>query len=301
MQTEWIRMTDGEDLFVRVWAVDEPKAIVQLAHGMAEHSLRYDRFAQKLNQAGFTVIASDHRGHGETGRRASNLGDFPQNHGWNRVVEDLSEIRSHFGNRWNEKEFYLVGHSMGSFLSRSLIAREGERFAGVILSGTAGSPGLMGVLGKGLANLQMPLAADWQNPLLDKLSFGAYNRAFQPNRTAFDWLSRDEGEVDAYIEDPLCGFVCTTRFYRDLIGGLIDVNDPDAIRQIPKSLRICLMAGSQDPVGDYGNGVREVAEKYRAADLSVTMELYPDARHEILNEINRDEVMDAMIGWINHE
>lgn len=300
MQTEWIKMTDDTELFVRVWPVDQPKAVVQLAHGMAEHSLRYDRFAQKMNQAGFAVIASDHRGHGETGRRASNLGDFPHRQGWNRVVEDLSAVRSHFEGCWNQDKFFLIGHSMGSFLSRSLIAREGDRYSGVILSGTAGSPGLLGGLGKALADLQMPWAAGRQNPLMDRLSFGAYNRAFQPNRTDFDWLSRDQKEVDAYIKDPLCGFICTTRFYRELIGGLIRVNEMASIDQIPKTLPICLMAGSQDPVGDFGKGVQQVAERYRAADLSVTMQLYPEARHEILNEINRDEVMDAMIGWMNH-
>lgn len=300
MQTEWLRMSDGEEVFLRVWEIENPKAVVQLAHGMAEHSLRYDRFAQKLNEAGYAVFASDHRGHGETGLRALNLGDFPKNGGWNRVVEDLSEVRANMEQRFEANQLFLIGHSMGSFLSRSLIAKEGESYSGVILSGTAGSPGFAGALGKSLADLQMLWASSRQNPLMDRLSFGTYNRSFQPNRTSFDWLSRDEGEVDAYVEDPLCGFICTTRFYRELIGGLIGVNETASIERIPKSLPICLMAGDQDPVGNFGKGIKEVANKYQAADLSVTVELFPQARHEILNEVNRGEVMEAMIGWMNH-
>lgn len=298
METKWLRMSDGEELFLRIWEIEKPKGIVQLAHGMAEHSLRYDRFARLLNEKGYAVVASDHRGHGETGLRASALGDFPKVGGWNRVVSDLSEVRSFIEKNWKETGVFLIGHSMGSFLSRSLIAKEGERFQGVILSGTAGSPGLLGAVGRGLASLQMPWAADKSNGLMDRLSFGSYNRAFQPNRTKFDWLSRDQREVDAYVEDPLCGFICTTRFYRELIGALLAVNEGEAIGQIPKSLPLCLMSGDKDPVGDFGRGVKELAAKYQAADLSVTVQLFPEARHEILNEMNRDQVMEAMIGWM---
>jgi alpha-beta hydrolase superfamily lysophospholipase len=292
-------MSDGEEIYLRLWEVENPKGLVQVVHGMAEHAGRYDRFAQALNQAGYGVVASDHRGHGQTGLRGESLGDFPES-GWNRVVEDLSEVRSFAENHWTGKPVFLIGHSMGSFLTRSLIAREGDRFAGAILSGTAGDPGLAGAMGLGLASLQMPWSASRPNPLMDRLSFGSYNRSFQPNRTAFDWLSRDEREVDAYVEDPLCGFVCTTRFYRELLTGLIAVNEPPAFERVPKALPICLMAGGEDPVGNFGKGVVEVSDKFKAAKSDVSLHLFPQARHEILNEVNRQEVMEAMIGWMNN-
>ena len=302
MRREWLKMSDGTELYIRIWESENPKAVVQLVHGMAEHAGRYERFAQVLNDSGYTVIANDHRGHGETGKRQQTLGDFPSNGGWNRVVKDLVEVRDFLEKECKSKAVYLIGHSMGSFLSRSLIAETGERYRGVILSGTAGDPGVMGRLGQGLAAIQMPFVADKSNDLMDRLSFGSYNRAFEPNRTAFDWLSRDTEEVDTYIQDPLCGFVCTTRFYLDLLGGLLEVNSKSQINQIPKTLPICLMSGDQDPVGAFGKGIQALADKYTEENLSVSMQLFSGARHEILNEINRDEVMGAMIDWMNqHE
>lgn len=302
MRREWLKMSDGTDLYIRIWESENPKATVQLVHGMAEHAGRYERFAQVLNNSGYTVIANDHRGHGETGKREQSLGDFPSKGGWSRVVKDLEEVRDFLEKECKSDAVYLIGHSMGSFLSRSLIAEAGERYRGVILSGTAGDPGVMGRLGQGLAAILMPFVAKKPNKLMDRLSFGSYNRAFEPNRTAFDWLSRDTKEVDQYIQDPLCGFVCTTRFYRDLLGGLLTVNSKGSIERIPKKLPICLMSGEQDPVGEFGKGIQALADKYREEKLPVSMQLFPGARHEILNEINRDEVMDAMIDWMNsHE
>ncbi len=298
MRTEWLKMSDGTDLYIRIWESENPKAAVQLVHGMAEHAGRYERFAEALNRSGYTVIANDHRGHGETGKRGNSLGDFPAAGGWNRVVEDLSEVRSFLEGEFNSDDVYLIGHSMGSFLSRSLIAEAGERYRGVILSGTAGDPGVLGRLGQGLAAVQMPFVAAEPNALMDKLSFGSYNHAFEPNRTPFDWLSRDDEEVNKYIQDPLCGFICTTRFYRDLLGGLLEVNSKTNIARIPKNLPICLMSGDQDPVGGFGQGIQAVASKYREENLPVSMQLFSGARHEILNEINRDEVMGAMIDWM---
>ncbi len=299
MRTEWLKMSDGTDIYIRIWEAENPKAAVQLVHGMAEHAGRYERFAKKLNRCGYTVIANDHRGHGETGKHGKTLGDFPSSGGWNRVVEDLAEVRNFLEGQFDPKGVYLVGHSMGSFLSRSLIAEAGEQYRGVILSGTAGDPGVLGRLGQGLAAVQMPFLAAQPNGLMDRLSFGSYNRAFEPNRTNFDWLSRDVEEVDKYIDDPLCGFICTTRFYRDLLGGLLAVNSKANIARIPKDLPICLMSGEQDPVGEFGQGILAITSKYREENLPVSTRLFPGARHEILNEINRDEVMNAMIDWMN--
>lgn len=298
MKTEWLEMSDQTDIYVRIWEAENPKAAVQLVHGMAEHAGRYERFAEALNRSGYTVIASDHRGHGETGKQSDSLGDFPASGGWNRVVEDLVEVRSFLEGQYHPDHVFLIGHSMGSFLSRSLMAEAGDRYRGVILSGTAGDPGIMGRLGQGLAAIQMPFAAAQANTLMDRLSFGSYNRSFEPNRTAFDWLSRDEKEVDKYIEDPLCGFVCTTRFYRDLLGGLLTVNGKENMARIPKNLPICLMSGDQDPVGEFGEGIQRLASKYQEESLPVTIQLFSGARHEILNEINRDEVMGAMVDWM---
>ena len=296
-----ISAADGTSLHTHRWLPDgAPRAVVQVAHGMAEHAARYERFAQALTAAGYAVYAHDHRGHGQTASSQAH-GYFADRDGWDTVVADLGAVTQFAQSEHPGVPVVLLGHSMGSFLSRAYAAQHGARLAGLVLSGTAGNPGPIAAVGKGLASAQARLRGRTHpSRLMNTLTFGQYNSAFKPNRTDFDWLSRDDAEVDAYIADPLCGNLFTAAFYADLLGGVQQVNRPAAYAAVPRDLPVLLVAGSVDPVGGAGKGPREVAEAYRSAGVSdVTLTLYPDARHELLNETNRDEVTEDIIAWLD--
>jgi alpha-beta hydrolase superfamily lysophospholipase len=293
---------DGIQLHVNRWLPDGPvKAVVQVAHGMAEHSERYARFAERLTAAGYAVYAGDHRGHGGTAREASDAGYFADRDGWDTVVDDLHLLAERAREENPGLPFFLFGHSMGSFLSRTYAARFGGELDGLVLSGTAGDPGILGKVGLVLASVEARLRGPRHvSRLMDTLTFGQYNSAFKPNRTKFDWLSRDEAEVDLYVADELCGNVFTSGFYTDLLRGLAAVNSDKEVARVPKDLPVHLVAGSLDPVGGQGKGVRQVADQYtRLGVRDVTVKLWPEARHEILNETNRDEVADEVVDWLD--
>jgi alpha-beta hydrolase superfamily lysophospholipase len=293
---------DGSQLHVNRWLpAGPPKAVVQIAHGMAEHSDRYARFGERLTAAGYAVYASDHRGHGGTARTPHEAGYFADDHGWDTVVDDMHLVTEHAREENPGLPFFLFGHSMGSFLSRSYVMRFAGDLDGLVLSGTAGDPGALGRVGLALATSQARLRGR-RHPsgLMDQLTFGQYGAAFKPNRTKFDWLSRDEAEVDKYVADERCGNVFTTGFFVDLLGGLGTINSDSAVMRVPKNLPIHLVSGSLDPVGDKGKGVQQVADQYRRLGVQdVSVKLWPEARHEVLNETNRDEVMDEVVDWLD--
>jgi alpha-beta hydrolase superfamily lysophospholipase len=294
--------SDGTQLHVNRWLPDGPtKAVVQVAHGMAEHSDRYARFGERLTAAGYAVYASDHRGHGSTARTPKDAGYFADDQGWDTVVEDLHLVSEHAREEHPGLPFFLFGHSMGSFLSRSYAARFGADLDGLVLSGTAGDPGVLGKAGLALAAAQARLRGRRHvSGLLDQLTFGQYNAAFKPNRTKFDWLSRDEAEVDLYIADERCGTVFTSGFYVDLLRALGAINSDAVVSGVPKNLPIHLVAGSMDPVGEQGKGVHRVADQYRRLGVQdVSVKLWPEARHEVLNETNREEVADEVVEWLD--
>ena len=293
---------DGTQLHVNRWLPDgPPKAVVQVAHGMAEHSDRYARFGERLTEAGYAVYASDHRGHGSTSRTSNEAGYFADDHGFDTVVDDMHLVTDHARAENPGLPVFLFGHSMGSFLSRSFVTRFGADLDGLVLSGTAGDPGALGKVGLALATAQAKLRGR-RHPsgLMDQLTFGQYGAAFKPNRTKFDWLSRDEAEVDKYVADERCGNVFTSGFFVDLLGGLGTINSDEAVSRVPKDLPIHLVSGSLDPVGAQGKGVQQVADQYRRLGVEeVSVKLWPEARHEVLNETNRDEVMDEVVGWLD--
>lgn len=285
------------------WTPENPKQIVgvvQIAHGMAEHAGRYARFAGYLADAGFAVYANDHRGHGKTAGALENVGYFADAGGWQAVVEDMVQLTAIIRGELPGVPIFLLGHSMGSFLSRSYIATHGEDLAGVILSGTGGDPGLLGKVGLLIARWEcFRKGKKAQSPLLNNLSFGGFNKAFKPNRTDFDWLSRDAVEVDAYIADPYCGGIFTAGFFVDLLTGLQFINSAGGIRQIPKDLPVHFLSGACDPVGNNTKGVRQVVDAFKAAGIKdMTATFYEGGRHEMLNETNRDEVFRDILGWL---
>ena len=299
--TTTVTASDGTALHTNRWLPDgPPKAAVQLAHGMAEHSARYARLAAALTDAGYAVYAHDHRGHGTTGGEDDH-GFFADENGWASVVDDMRRVTRLAQDENPDLPLFLLGHSMGSFLARSYVIEDSGDLAGLVLSGTGGDPGLLGKAGLLLAKAEARARGRRHvSPLLDKLTFGQYNAAFKPNRTPFDWLSRDEAEVDAYIADTMCGQTFTSGFFVDLVGAQPTINDSRKVARVRRDLPVLLLSGERCQVGANGRGPREVAEQLRSVGVTdVTCTLYPGARHEIFNETNRDEVTADLIRWLD--
>lgn len=292
---------DHKELFVYRFRPEEGvtvKGFVHVAHGMAEHAARYARFAEALVSAGYVVHANDHRGHGKTG--AGELGWMGPD-GFRRAVRDLAELVAR-GKRENPGvPAFLFGHSMGSYFTQEFLISHGEALHGAILSGTGGKPSLIASAGRLVARIERRRAGErGTSGLLQKLSFEEFNKAFRPNRTPFDWLSRDAAEVDAYIEDPLCGFAVSTQLWVDVLDGLATIARPERQARVPRGLPIHVFGGSEDPVGEKTKTVRQLIGAYREAGVrDVSHTFYPGGRHEMLNETNRDEVTRDVIAWLD--
>ena len=276
------------------WKIDNPKKVVVISHGMAEHAKRYDYFATKLNEAGFAVYAIDQIGHGgaiKDNRGHWEPGDF------NRCVENLYTLVGKAKEEYPDRPVILFGHSMGSFLSQQFIKVHGDAIEKVILSGSA-KTGSLHKMGKFISSFFSGGDQKKENKFLNNLSFGSYNKDFAPNRTDFDWLSRDNEQVDKYVADPLCGYCCTTGFFREFLKGLAQLNEN--LEFIPKELPIYIMSGSKDPVGAAGRDVKSLYEMYKDLGIKdVEMKLYEDGRHEMLNETNKDEVIADIVNYLN--
>ena len=287
----------GRDIFVRRWSPETaPRASVQIAHGLAEHGARYERLALALTSAGYVVIASDHRGHGPHCPTAD-LGFFAASDGWRACLDDLDAVSKRIGSDFPALPRVFIGHSMGSFMGQTYLAEHGGELAAAVLSGTSGpAPAILGVAGVIARFERWRLGAKGKSPIIQQLLFGELNKPFKPARTPFDWLSRDEAEVDKYIADPLCGFEVTNQLAIDIVGALGGLASPAMAARIPKSLPIYVFSGARDPVGAKLQGLIDV---YRAAGLDLTTKIYPDARHETLNETNRDDVTADLIAWLN--
>ena len=292
-----LQTSDGQRLFVRSWLPDSPpRGIVQIAHGLVEHSARYGRFATALNRSGFGVYANDHRGHGHTAA-AEDLGFLAASDGWRLCLDDLWMLNRQIAATHSGLPIVLIGHSMGSILARGFAAEHGAALAALVLSGANGRPPATAALGPPIARFERwRLGPRGKSKLLKAMMFGAFNQPFKPTRTEFDGLSRDPAEVDAYVADPLCGFDFSTQLVIDLLGGLTPLLAPSELARIPKRLPICVMSGARDPVGA---NLQSLLDAYRAAGLTVTARVYPDARHELLNETNRDEVAADLVAWLD--
>lgn len=291
-----IEADDGQTVATRWWSPEgTPRGLVQIVHGMAEHCLRYDRVARRLNDAGWAVIAHDHRGHGETAS-PDDLGHYADDDGLRRVIADMRRVRREGRERQADGALVLLGHSMGSFLSLFDQCDAPGSIDALVLSGSNELGGPLVKAGRAAAKLErLRQGKRGKSGALAYLSFGSFNKAFEPVRTEFDWLSRDPDEVDAYIADPLCGFRCTNQLWIDFLGALDRLGRPDFRGRLPASLPVHLMAGEQDPVGGE-KGVTALEGQLRAAGLrSLTRKIYPGGRHEMFNETNRDEVLSDLI------
>ena len=274
------------------------KGVVQISHGMAEYSNRYSRFALELCKAGYAVFVSDHVGHGSSITDRDMLGYFGEN-GEETFIEDLKTISDMAKSEYPDLPFYMVGHGMGSLIARKYTAKYGYLLDGVVYTGTSGENPMLGI-GLHLANtLIKQNGPQYRSDILNTMAFGAYNRK-TPKRTECDWVSRDEAEVDKFIADDLCGYQYTVSGMKALFMTLKQVSSRRWYNTIPLSMPIYLLSGSMDPVGDYGKGVKEVYKKLKkTGHKNVTMKIYEDARHEIFNEINRDEVHSDIITWLD--
>lgn len=285
-----------------LWLPDEgaPRAVVQIVHGVAEYVGRYDHFARFLTDHGFAVCGEDHLGHGRTGREDSKFGYFGPHDGWTLVTADVRQLRLLMGEEFPGVPYIMLGHSMGSFLTRTYLCRYPGTVDGAILSGTGQESAPLVAFGKALAALIGRFRGmDYVSTLVNDLSLGAYNKQFRPNRTTADWICRDEALVDRYLADPYCTIIPTVGMYRDMLGGLQYIASPRALSQMDPSTPVYIFSGDQDPVGSNGAGVRKVYgyfQKYGARD--VTLKFYPGGRHEMLNETNKDEVYADVLAWL---
>ena len=268
---------------------------------MTEYACRYDYFAKKFSENGFIVYAHDHRGHGETSKSEEERGYIADKEGFDLLVEDVKELSDIIKKENEELPLILFGHSMGSFVSQRYIELYGDKIDGVILSGTNGRPNPITKLGIIISRDEMILRGrKAKSKVMDKLSFGDFNSNFKPNRTDYDWLCSVDEEVDKYIADPQCGFVCTTSYYYDLIRGLWKINEKENLKLIPKDLPVLIFAGDKDPVGDFGKGIIRLYECYKDLGIeNLRYKLYKDGRHEMLNESNKDEVIEDILKWCN--
>ena len=275
--------------------------VLQIAHGVAEYGMRYAPFAEFMTEHGFAVVANDHLGHGLSAEKDADTLYFGPRDGWKHVVDDMYALRCRTKEKYPNVPYFLMGHSMGSFLTRTYLIRYPGTVKAAIIMGTGWQP--KAVIAGGLAVAKAVGAVVGESgtsELVTKLAFGAYNRLFAPNRTSCDWLSADTDNVDAYMADPLCGADATVGLFRQMLLGIRFNQRLSNLRQMDPQAPVLLIAGAKDPVGDCGNGVRRTYQEFRRAGVQdCTLKLYPGLRHEILNEKAQQRQIFEDIGlWL---
>ena len=291
---------DGCSIHALEWAPEgPPRGIVHLVHGISEHIGRYDETARFLAEHGFLVCGEDHLGHGRT-VTAGSYGFFAPENGWTLAARDVRALRKLEGARHPNLPYFLLGHSMGSFLTRTYLILWPGTVSGAVLMGTGQEPAPLVALGKRISALECRrLGPRGVSPLVHTLSLGAYNRRFRPSRTPSDWLSRDPAEVDAFLADPLCQSRPTVSLFRDMMGGLQLIARRDQLARMDPSVPVCFLSGQEDPVGGMGRGVEQVVRMFQDAGCrDLSLHLYPGARHELFHEQNRREVWADLLDWL---
>lgn len=280
-----------------------PRAIVQIVHGIAEHINRYDDFMNFLAENGILAVGDDHLGHGQSVTEADDLGFFNDKDGWDYAVMDEERLHDLIVDEYPNIPYIFFGHSMGSFITRTLIIKHPEMYDAAIISGTGHQSKALVYGGGIMANALVALkGARRDGKALNDVAFGTYLSHIENPRIPFDWLSRDVAAVDKYIADPMCGFICKASLYRDMMGGVKFVTSQKNINKMNKEKPIYFMSGAEDPVGDYGVGVEKAYKAFCDAGLhDVKMRLYPGGRHEMLNETNHTEVYKDILDWINEK
>jgi alpha-beta hydrolase superfamily lysophospholipase len=278
----------------------EIKAVIHISHGMAEHSMRYSRFALKLTAAGFAVFTHDMRGHGQTIANDAPRGIFAKAHGFNMVLEDQNEIVNLIKKRLPNKPIICFGHSLGSIINLNFALKYPNQVNALACWNSGIEIGLLPQASRVILALEgffrnqnLPSLIAW------KLSFEAWNATFKPNRTKFDWLSRDENEVDLYVDDPCCGFEVSISMWRDILGGVFYAGNKKNLQKLPKELPVHIVGGAEDPCTQNGSDMKKLAIKLQNIGLSdVTCTILEGTRHESLNEINRGQTTEQFMNWL---
>lgn len=298
----FVTTPDGKDLFLRVMKPhgESPKALVLIIHGLGEHSGRYLRFAEYLTERSYAVAAYDHRGHGQSD--PDDLGFIPGDDGFHQMVDDLAFMAGEISSMFPGLPQILFAHSMGSFVTQRFLQLHKTDAAGVIYSGSNGKPPALIYAGRLLARLIAAFKGDaHRSDLMRNITFAPYNSRFKPTRTRHDWLSRDPDEVDGHVNDPLCGFTPSASFFVDFFSGLITLHKHEPFSGRQPNTPLMIISGSKDPVSAMGTGIKRLKQKLRTSGESkLTVVEYKNARHELLNEINRDEVMNDILNWIEN-
>ena len=278
----------------------EPKAVLQIVHGIAEYIERYDGFAEFLTRRGFLVVAEDHMGHGQSIGSEGVQGYFTG--GWFNAVADSYHLLEMTKAEYPELPYVLFGHSMGSFMARTILCKYPDSgIDAAIICGTGWQPAFaLPAVIKIVEGECKKVGETNPSARLQNLVFGGYNKRVEHPRTEFDWLTRDAGIVDDYIAHPLCGFTASTGLLRDMMTGILYIEQPKNLAAMRKDLPVFFIAGGDDPVGSYGKGVRKAADAFRKAGMTdVDVHIYPLCRHELLNEINREEIYGDILQWLS--
>ena len=279
----------------------EPRAIVQIIHGIAEYIDRYDEFMSFLADNGIIAVGTDHLGHGKSIESEEQTGFFAYDNGWDYVVRDEEVLRLAMHENYPELPIIVFGHSMGSFMARTLLIRYPDAFNAAIISGTGNQGAALVNGGLIMGNLVTGLnGAHHYSKFLNNLAFGSYNKIYDNPKTEYDWLSRDEANVQKYIDDPLCGFIPSCSLFRDMMTGVKFITNKKNLTAMNKDMPVYFMSGDMDPVGECGKGVQKAYNNFLDAGMKdVSIKLYPGGRHEMLNEINKDEVYTDILAWLD--
>lgn len=306
MNTEELTLEapDGKQIFVYHWAPDDPSAIkgaVQIAHGLGEHAGRYAHVGAALAAAGYDVWAPDHRGHGRTAEGPEELGFFAEEDGWAKLVGDTHLVNRHIAKLHRNLPICLLGHSLGGLVAQDYLGTHPDALDAVILSGTTMGGGALAHAGRLITRMEaVRQGKRGRSKLSSGLVFDAYNKQFKPNRTRFDWLSRDEAAVDAYVADPLCGFDPTNQAWVDVSDAVVSLGRRGTFAGIPKEMPIYVISGTEDPESGNTKTLRALLDQYRKVGLTrVAHRFYEGARHELFNETNRDEVLADLVAWLD--
>lgn len=275
-------------------------AVVQIVHGMAEYVERYEELAKFLTDRNMVVTGEDHLGHGKTVPEGGIQGYFCEQDPATVVVRDVHRLKKMTQELYPGVPYFILGHSMGAFILRNYISRYGTGIDGALVLGSGFQPGA------NLFFVKLVLAAEMLckgpkkvSTVLNKMAFGKYNKRLEEPKTAYDWLSRNEENVAAYIADENCGFIFTTNGFKTLFALIAGAHDKENLEKIPKELPLYIASGDMDPVGDYGTGVKKVYQLYEEAGIKdITLQLYPEDRHEILNESDKEKVMADIGEWL---
>ena len=308
MQTDqhFLESKDGHRVFVRKWQPDasaDTIGVIHINHGMAEHSQRYESIAEKLTQQGYAVVAHDHRGHGHSIPQGGLVGHYGDVNGWSLVISDVKAVNDYIQQTFPNLPIAILGHSMGSFITQYFCIEHSHCVDAVILSGSGYTSAVALRAPKMLIRLEkFRTGPKARSKLIDRQTFQSFNKQLGKTRTQADWLSRDTHQVDKYLSDPLCGFLCTNQLWEDFIGGLEAISKEKNLRAINNTIPFFLISGERDPLSfnSRKHGIERLAEHMRSSGLNdVTFKLYEGGRHEIFNELNRDEVVDELLVWIN--